>query len=126
MQQQQWAGVLPAITTPFDDEGALAVDHGALAAHVGWLIDRGCQGIVALGSLGEAATLGFEEKVAILTTISRTLKCAGRAPGVAGIAGLATAECVAVAQRAAAVGCDGLMVLPAYVYRGGARGTVAP
>ena len=46
-------------------------------------------------------------------------------PVVAGIAGLSTAECVALARRAAAVGCDGLMVLPAYVYRGDWRETEA-
>jgi 4-hydroxy-tetrahydrodipicolinate synthase len=121
MQQQQWAGVLPAITTPFDD--SLAVDHAGLAAHVTWLVDRGCKGIVALGSLGEAATLGFDEKVAILATIVRTLQA--RVPVIAGIAGLATAECEALARRAADVGCDGLMVLPPYVYRGDARETLA-
>jgi 4-hydroxy-tetrahydrodipicolinate synthase len=121
MQQPQWSGVLPAITTPFDD--SLAVDHAALASHVSWLVDRGCKGIVALGSLGEAATLGFEEKVAILATLARTLN--GRVPVVAGIAGLATSECVALARRAAEVGCDGLMVLPPYVYRGDERETMA-
>src|SRR5262249_40124253 len=35
-----------------------------------------------------------------------------------GIAGLSTAECVALAKRAVQTGCDGLMVLPSYVYRG--------
>jgi len=121
MQQQQWSGVLPAITTPFTND--LAVDHAALATHVQWLIEHGCQGIVALGSLGEAATLSFDEKVAILTTLVNAL--GGRVPVIAGIAGLATSECAALAKRAADVGCDGLMVLPPYVYRGDARETLA-
>jgi len=121
MQQEQWSGVLPAITTPFATD--LSVDHAALAKHVNWLIDRGCNGVVALGSLGEAATLSFDEKVAILTTIVGAL--GGKVPVIAGIAGLATSECVALAQRAAAVGCDGLMVLPPYVYRGDPRETLA-
>ena len=114
MQQQDWAGVLPAITTPFNAD--LSVDHDALAAHVRWLIDSGCRGIVALGSLGESQTLTAEEKVAILATCRRALPAG--VPLVAGIAGLSTSECVALAGRAAGVGCDGLMVLPAYVYRG--------
>jgi dihydrodipicolinate synthase/N-acetylneuraminate lyase len=112
MQQSQWAGVFPAITTPFAAD--LSVDHDAIATHVSWLVDRGCVGIVALGSLGESATLTFDEKVQILETCVRAV--GDRAPVIAGIAGLATAECVALSQRAAAVGCEGLMALPAYVY----------
>ena len=121
MEQRDWRGVFPAITTPFHDD--LSVDHEALAAHVAWMIDSGCRGIVALGSLGESATLRFEEKVQILETCVRAV--GGRAPVVAGIAGLATAECVALAREAERTGCEGLMALPAYVYWGDWRETKA-
>src|SRR5262245_45459999 len=114
MNKQSWHGVFPAITTPFRED--LSVDHDALASHVRWMIDSGCSGVVALGSLGEAATLTIDDKVAILTTCKRAL--GDSAPLVAGIAGLSTSECVTLARRAADVGCDGLMVLPPYVYRG--------
>ncbi len=114
MQQRDWQGVFPAITTPFLD--SLAIDHLRLANHVRWLVDHGCRGIVALGSLGEAATLSFDEKISILETCKRAL--GDRVPVIAGIAGLSTSKCVALARRAASVGCDGLMVLPPYVYRG--------
>jgi 4-hydroxy-tetrahydrodipicolinate synthase len=114
MRQQDWAGVFPAITTPFHDD--LSIDHARLAKHVVWLADNGCRGIVALGSLGESATLTSDEKISILDTCKRAL--AGRVPLVAGIAGLSTVECVALARRAAQAGCDGLMVLPPYVYKG--------
>lgn len=114
MDQQDWQGVLPAITTPF--LSTMAVDHPRLSTHVAWLADNGCRGIVALGSLGEAATLGFDEKINILETCKRAV--GSDLPVIAGVAGLSTAECVALAQRAAAIGCDGLMVLPPYVYRG--------
>ena len=121
MQLRDWTGVLPAITTPFNAD--LSVDHDALAAHVRWLVDAGCRGIVALGSLGESNTLGVDEKIEILATCRRALPA--KVPVVAGIAGLSTTECVALASRAAGVGCDGLMVLPAYVYRGDWRETRA-
>jgi dihydrodipicolinate synthase/N-acetylneuraminate lyase len=42
----------------------------------------------------------------------------GRAPVVASISALTTSEAVAVAKAAAEIGCDGLMVLPPYVYQG--------
>ncbi len=108
----QWHGVMPAITTEFTD--SLAVDHAFVAAHVRWLLDAGCTGIVPLGSLGEGATLTFDEKVAILRTCVAAAD--GRAPVVAGVSALSTAEAVALARAAADAGCEGLMVLPPYVY----------
>jgi 4-hydroxy-tetrahydrodipicolinate synthase len=121
MLQQQWAGVFPAITTPFHDD--LTVDHAFLARHVQWLVEHGCAGIVALGSLGESATLTFDEKIAIVKTLRAAL--GANTPLVAGIAGLATSECVALARAAEQAGCDGLMVLPPYVYKGDWRETHA-
>lgn len=114
MQKADWTGVFPAITTPFGPDGA--VDKAFLVKHVAWLLDAGCKGVVALGSLGEGATLSFEEKIRILK-VTRTVT-ADRVPLVASISGLSTAECVALARESARVGCDGLMVLPPYVYRG--------
>ncbi|HET7452552.1 MAG TPA: dihydrodipicolinate synthase family protein [Thermoanaerobaculia bacterium] len=114
MKASDWKGVFPAITTPFRE--GLAVDFDFLGEHVRWLIDKGCAGIVALGSLGESATLTLDEKLAILETCRDAAK--GKVPVIAGVAGLSTADCVAFAQGAERAGCSGLMVLPAYVYRG--------
>jgi dihydrodipicolinate synthase/N-acetylneuraminate lyase len=114
MQKTDWAGVFPAITTPLTADGA--VDEAFLARHVRWLIDNGCRGIVALGSLGEGATLDAAEKQRVLA-VCRAALPAG-VPLIAGISGLSTAECVELARRAQREGCDGLMVLPPYVYRG--------
>jgi 1-pyrroline-4-hydroxy-2-carboxylate deaminase len=78
------------------------------------MIDSGSGAIVPLGSLGEAATLSFDEKVQILRVCVDA--ASGRVPIIAGIAGLATAECVALTRQAERVGCGGVMALPAYVY----------
>jgi 4-hydroxy-tetrahydrodipicolinate synthase len=107
----EWKGVISAITTPFKPD--YGVDHAFLAEHARWQLDNGVDGIVALGSLGEAATLAFDEKVAILRTLVGAL---GGKPLVAGIASLSTAEAVSLAKAAAQAGCAGLMVLPPYVY----------
>ena len=56
----KWKGVMPAITTCFDEQ--LRVDHDFMAKHCLWLLENGCSGVVLLGSLGEGATLSFEEK----------------------------------------------------------------
>src|ERR1051325_3325103 len=110
-KQMIWKGVIPAMTTAFKAD--LSVDHAFMAKHARWMVKHGCTGIVALGSLGESATLSFEEKVEILRTLVAALD---GAPVVAGIASLSTAEAVALARAAERVGCSGLMVLPPYVY----------
>jgi len=112
--KMRWAGVMPATTTAFDED--LNIDHAFVGRHAKWLVDHGCTGIVTPGSLGESATLSFDEKPAIWKTLIEAV--GERVPVVAAIASLSTAEAVRLAQRAADVGCSGLMVLPPYVYRG--------
>lgn len=108
----QWQGVIPAITTGFKPD--LTVDYEFIANHVAWLVDKGCTGIIANGSLGEANTLRFEEKIQILKTCVSAV--GDRIPIVSGIGALTTQEAMALAQEAEAVGCRGLMVLPPYQY----------
>jgi 4-hydroxy-tetrahydrodipicolinate synthase len=79
-------------------------------------LENGCAGVVCLGSLGEGATLSFDEKAKVLRNSVKAVN--HRAPVVASISALTTAEAVALARAAADAGCDGLMVLPPYVYRG--------
>lgn len=110
--KMKWAGVIPAMTTAFKPD--YSVDHLFVAKHAAWMIENGCKGVVGLGSLGESATLRFDEKVAILKTLVTALD--GRAPVVSGIASLSTSEAVDLAKAAEDVGCSGLMVLPPYVY----------
>jgi len=107
-----WKGVIPAITTNLNAD--LSVDHAALATHCRWMIDSGCTGIVCCGSLGEAQTLTFEEKIAVVRTAVAAV--GDRAPVALGIASLTTMEAVAMAKAAQAAGAKGLMVLPPYVY----------
>jgi dihydrodipicolinate synthase/N-acetylneuraminate lyase len=109
-----WKGVMPAITTCFTEE--LRVDHGFMSEHCRWLLDNGCSGIVTLGSLGEGATLSFDEKLDVLQTCVRAVQ--GRGPVIASISALTTGEAVALAKAAVDRGCGGLMVLPPYVYKG--------
>lgn len=116
MMPSPFQHVLPAITTPF--RGDDSVDHDFLARHARWQLDAGCSGIIPLGSLGEGATLDFDEKVAILETL---VPACGDKPVLPGIAALSTAQAVRLAEAARAAGCRGLMVLPAYVHKGEMR-----
>jgi len=109
-----WKGVMPAMTTAFKSDFSL--DHQSISKRAKWMIESGCTGLVLLGSLGEAAALSFAEKKDVLETVRKAV--GPKVPVVAAISGLSTAETVALAEMAAEVGCDGLMVLPPYVYRG--------
>ena len=121
MNRTDWAGVMPAITTPFDR--ALGLDLAFVREHVAWLADCGCTGIVTPGSLGEGGCLAAAEREALWRA------CAGavgaRVPVVAAIAAASTSDAVALARAAEAAGCRGLMVLPPYLYRGSWRETKA-
>jgi 1-pyrroline-4-hydroxy-2-carboxylate deaminase len=117
----KWQGVIPAITTPFKPD--LSVDADLLVKQVDALVQAGCAGIVALGSLGEGGSLSFDEKKAVLRLCREAL--AGRGSLVAGIAALTTAEAARLAELAREQGAHGLMVLPPYVYKGDWRETKA-
>lgn len=103
---------MPAITTGFKSD--LSLDLEGIVSHVTWLIDQGCHGIVANGTLGEGTSMSVEEKIQVLKACVRAID--DRAVVIAGIGALTTAEAVTLAQKAAAVGCHGLMVLPSYQY----------
>jgi 4-hydroxy-tetrahydrodipicolinate synthase len=109
-----WKGVMPAMTTAFKSD--LSLDHASIAKRAQWMIHSGCSGLVLLGSLGETATLTPAEKKSVITTVRATIPTG--VPIVAAISGLSTSETVVLAQSAEDAGCDGLMVLPPYVYKG--------
>jgi dihydrodipicolinate synthase/N-acetylneuraminate lyase len=115
----KWRGVIPAIMTPFGDD--LSVDANLLRHEVDTLLKAGCTGVVALGSLGEGGSLSFDEKKAVLRLCREEV--ADRGSLVAGVAALTTSEAIRLAELGAETGCDGLMVLPPYVYQGDWRET---
>jgi 1-pyrroline-4-hydroxy-2-carboxylate deaminase len=119
MTAMEWKGVIPAVTTPFDTD--LSIDLQALERHCRWLVDRGCTGIIVLGSVGEGAAIDRAERQVLIGSAVRALD--GRAPTVAAVAALRTSDAVELAREAAEAGAAGLMVLPPYVYRGDWRET---
>ncbi len=107
-----WEGVIPAITTPFNED--LSIDHALQAEHAGWMVDAGCVGIVPFGSLGEGATLTHAEKLATIEGLVSALD--GRAPVIPMVSSLSTAEAARFTRDAQAAGASGFMILPPYVY----------
>jgi 4-hydroxy-tetrahydrodipicolinate synthase len=114
MSEFTWAGVMPAITTPFTDNDA--VDHAFLAEHANWLVEHGGRAIIPFGSLGEGATLEHDERAAMLETLVGAV--GDRVPVIPAISALSTRTAVMLAEMAVDKGCKGLMVLPPYVHKG--------
>src|SRR5690606_8880895 len=100
------------ITTPFNED--MSVDYALQAQHAQWMVDAGCNGVVPFGSLGEAATLTYEEKLKTVATLAEALD--GKAPVIPMVSSLSTAEAAQFARDAQAAGASGFMVLPPYVY----------
>ena len=121
MTQVNWKGVFPAVTTKFT--AADEIDWPAMEQHLQFQLDADVHGIIVLGSLGENATLSFEEKIEMVRFF-RQSDMRGR-PLIACIAESSTREARAVAEASAAAGAEGFMLLPPMRYPSDTRETMA-
>jgi 1-pyrroline-4-hydroxy-2-carboxylate deaminase len=124
-QEQQskatWRGVFPAATTQFYDDESLNIE-GTLE-HVDAMVEAGIHGIIMLGTVGENCSLDPTEKLEVLrATVERVN---GRIPVLTGVAEYTTRMACRYAAEAQKAGVDGLMVLPAMVYKSDERETAA-
>jgi 4-hydroxy-tetrahydrodipicolinate synthase len=104
-------GVLPAMITPFTDDGN-AIDTDALSAFAERLIGAGAGGLVPGGSTGEFTTLtNAERRILIETTVDAA---AGRVPVVAGTSALSTRETVELSVHAEQAGAAAVMIIPPF------------
>ncbi len=117
----RWRGVFPAVTTQMRKDQSL--DLEATARHLDELIDSGVSGLVMLGSLGENQALEPDEKRRVMATAIET--AAGRVPVLSGVIENSTAAAIVYARDMERARADGLMLLPAMVYRADPRETLA-
>ena len=112
-----WQGVFPAATTQFFPDQAL--DLRSTMAHLDRMIEAGVHGLIMLGTVGENCSLEYGEKLEVLkATVGHV---AGRVPVLSGVAECTTALACRFARDAERVGVQGLMVLPAMVYKSDGR-----
>jgi len=108
---EQFHGVLPALITPFTDDGS-AIDTGALTALVDRVINAGVGGLVPGGSTGEFTTLtNGERRLLVEVTVEAA---AGRVAVVAGTGALSTRETVELSVHAEQAGAAAVMVVPPF------------
>jgi len=115
-----WRDVFPAMTTQFRRDQSLDLD--ATARHIEAMIDSGASGLVMLGSLGENATLEPDEKRRVVAAAIEAAH--GRVPVIATVVETSTAAAKAYARDMERLGADGLMLLPAMIYRADPRETL--
>jgi len=117
----QWRGVFPAATTEFKADQS--VDLAATLQHVDKMIAGGIHGLIMLGTVGENCSLEYREKLDVLKATVEHV--AGRIPVLTGVAECTTSLACRFAADAKKLGVDGLMVLPAMVYKSDSRETMA-
>ena len=115
-----WHGVIPAVTTKFKDDGSL--DGAEMARCFALMMDAGCDGLIACGSLGEGPMLSHAERLEVLRIAKEV---SGAKPALLTIAEAGTREACALAEQAARAGADGLMVVPSTIYHSNHRETIA-
>ncbi len=116
-----WQGVFPAATTQFKADQSL--DVAATLAHVDAMIEAGIDGLIMLGTVGENCSLDAAEKREVLRATVAHVR--DRVPVLSGVAEYTTALARRFARDAEEIGVQGLMALPAMVYKSDARETIA-
>ena len=116
----EWKGVMPAITTKFNDSDKL--DINLFNKNLDFQLKSGVDAIVLAGSLGEASTLTQDEKnILTKNTVDFVNK---KIPVVVNIAEQSTRDAIKSVKDAEKYGANGLMVLPPMRYKSGKKETI--
>jgi 4-hydroxy-tetrahydrodipicolinate synthase len=113
-------GILTAMVTPFDRDGALDADASARLMH--HLLENGADGLVLAGSTGEGATMTDDEKARLWEL--GVAEC-GDATVIAGTGTYDTHHSIELTRRASAIGVDAMLVVTPYYNRPNRRGIKA-
>lgn len=116
-----WHGIYPAATTHFHNDQSL--DLPGTLKHLDAMLAAGIDGVIMLGTVGENCSLEYREKLDVLRAAVEHV--GRRVPVLTGVAECSTALACRFAADARKIGVDGLMVLPAMVYKSDARETMA-
>lgn len=104
-------GSMVALVTPMMEDGS--VDENSLRGLVDWHIGQGTDGIVAVGTTGESATLDEQEHCRLIRQVIEFV--AGRVPVIAGTGANSTTEAIRLTECAREAGADAcLLVTPYY------------
>ena len=118
MSANRFRGSMPALVTPFAEDGS--VDEKAFADLVEWQISEGSHGLVPVGTTGESPTLTHDEHKRVVEICVEVAN--GRVPVMAGAGSNNTAEAIDFVRHAEEVGADGVLVVTPYYNKPDQRG----
>jgi len=114
-------GSIPALITPFGDDGGF--DEKAFRDFVEWQIGEGSHGLVPVGTTGESPTLSHDEHKQVVEVTVEVAR--GRVPVIAGVGSNSTTETVDLARHAEKAGADAVLVVTPYYNKPHQRGLKA-
>lgn len=103
-------GSMVALVTPMDEENR--INYPKVAELLEWHIENGTDGLVILGTTGEASTMTFEEEKEFVAFCND--KIAKRVPMIVGSGSNSTATAISNSQAFAELGADYLLVVTPY------------
>lgn len=119
MKQAIFTGSGVALVTPFTSGG---VDYPALKKLLDFQLDRGTDAVIVCGTTGEAATMSYAERMAVIEAVVRRVD--GRVPVIAGSGANCTETAIALSRDAVSAGADGLLVVTPFYNKATQRGLV--
>lgn len=114
-------GSFVALVTPMLASGE--VDYPSLEALVAFHLENNTDGIVAVGTTGESATLPFKEHIKVVSEIVAFV--AGKIPVIAGTGANSTAEAVFLTKEISKLGVDGFLSVVPYYNKPQQKGLIA-
>jgi 4-hydroxy-tetrahydrodipicolinate synthase len=114
MPQRKLSGVIAAITTPIQEDGAPDTARATKLAR--FLLDNGCDGLNVLGTTGEATSFSLDERKRVMTAYKDAGLPMDRL--MVGTGAAAISDAVALTRHAASLGFAGALVLPPFYYKG--------
>jgi len=114
MARKPLSGVIAAIATPVQEDGAPDLTRAIKLAR--FLLENGCDGLNVLGTTGEATSFSVAERLSVMNAYKENGLPLERL--MVGTGAAATSDAIALTKAAQELGFGGALVLPPFYYKG--------
>ena len=114
MARKPLSGVIAAIATPVQEDGAPDLTRAVKLAR--FLLENGCDGLNVLGTTGEATSFSVAERLSVMKAYKENGLPLERL--MVGTGAAATSDAIALTKAAQELGFGGALVLPPFYYKG--------
>ena len=106
-------GLIPAVLTPFDKNGAVHLSQ--IQRYADKLITDGADGVFVCGSTGECSSMTLSEREQVLEAWIKAV--AGRTRIIAHVGGTCQTDCIELARHAAKQGVDAVGAIAPFYFK---------